>query len=323
MQLALSLSLVAMAAGHRILTSPSSYNSNRVNNNLGCPEQGTYTRVEAKNAKAIPFTWTNDHNGPSWVKVVRSEDEAELEALAVNDPKVVFYQEWTAATGEVAIPLSGAYTAQFGWSSWRNCVGLDIKASCGAYCTDALASCTGADVIYATYEGCFATCATFAQGTGEEDANSLECRFRQLHLEGAPKCPEASLAGASTCVGTYKASHGAALSVFGSAGLTSEALMTLVQAQLTSEGSTATIAGVEEGKGQNEFQVLLTFASATESSAFLSSEGKTYAAAMSVGSDPAVVGVKVEQPEASDKMSAAGRATAGLAALAAAVVFAF
>jgi hypothetical protein len=131
MKLVVSLSLLVAASGHRILTNPSSYNGNSANQAKPCPaKQDGYTPTEVKDATPIPFTWTNDHGGDNWVKVVRSENEAQLETLAVDDPLVVFYQNYgNAASGSVTIDSPGLYTAQYGWSGYRNCVQLDVKGT--------------------------------------------------------------------------------------------------------------------------------------------------------------------------------------------------
>jgi hypothetical protein len=367
----LILAMLAGAQAHNWLALPGSYNGNAASQAKPCPEKkAEYVATEAKSDTDIPFTWTDNHSGTHWVKVVNRADVADLEAIQPGDPKMVFYRDYGAGstTGPVKIETPGSYVAQYGWSGYRNCVDLDISgealaplessngvcsptvgsngydqcaltqginsacdtatnqckcntgyfldannvcrdssdttpATCANYCSDVMATCTGASAVYSSKLACFASCATFAQGTKDNaQEDSLECRFYHIHVEGGTPehCSHAGPSGGGKCVspaGTLAKRNAAAVVVYGTPGLTTSGLEALFTSELTSQGAAGVQVDVFAGEGMDEYIVNLNFGSAGDVAEFTSGSGASFAAMKGVENNAQVVGIDVAEQD--------------------------
>lgn len=79
-------------------------------------------------------------------------------------------------------------------------------SACDAFCTDDLASCTGANAAYADLAACKTACATWPAGT-TQSGNTLACRVYHLaNAKSAPPnsltthCPHTSANGGGVCI---------------------------------------------------------------------------------------------------------------------------
>jgi len=76
--------------------------------------------------------------------------------------------------------------------------------ACETYCTNALANCTGDNVLYPGMEECMTTCAAFPEGTPTDTAgNTAWCRAYHAGdpaiMDAAMHCPHASASGGTVC----------------------------------------------------------------------------------------------------------------------------
>lgn len=87
--------------------------------------------------------------------------------------------------------------------SCTSAMDADCMSLCTTFCTDAIATCTGANEVYADMATCEAACADFVIGDeGDSSGNTLECRFTHLDLAMADPdthCSHISEAGGGVC----------------------------------------------------------------------------------------------------------------------------
>lgn len=173
--------------------------------------------------------WSTNHGGDHFVKIVPLSMESEIEGLASED--LIHHTTYAVdvATTMVNIPsdlLPGMYLVQYGWSGYRNCITVDARVAedmpdggaqglegpetiltaednvnCVSLCEDFTSFCAEipVDQPYADLQDCLGKCATFPVGTvgdwSTDVANSLNCRWHHLHVEGglpSEHCPHAS-----------------------------------------------------------------------------------------------------------------------------------
>lgn len=111
---------VAACSAHNWLKVPATRNGNKASTAKPCAAaKAGYAGIVVGKGANIAADWTTNHGGSHWFKIVKAADIATLETTA---PKVPAKSLVVAPTEE------GKYIMQYGWSKYRNCVDVEVKA---------------------------------------------------------------------------------------------------------------------------------------------------------------------------------------------------
>lgn len=206
--------LVAPVLAHNWMAEPPSRNGNVAATAKPCPaEAAGYVPLTVAPGATITASWTQNHGGDHYIRLVPAAEEATLEPFvpgAVGTAGIVAMQpNGVANTAPVTAPATaGTYTLQYVWNNYRNCATIIVDANgaltaggnsttmgagedamlmanCATYCEDIMTQCMGDNMQYIDNRDCMRACATIPQtGTdGDSTGNTIQCRWYHLHVE--------------------------------------------------------------------------------------------------------------------------------------------
>lgn len=223
--------LVAPVLAHNWMKLPiASHNGNLAATAKPCPQAtDNYVGVTVAPGASITTSWTQNHGGMHYIRMVPEADMAllETEAAAAGGTYVMsaVANDGTDTADITAPTTPGVYTLQYVWSGYRNCARITVDASgatgtggnstgtpgagmdalansnCVTYCDDIMAQCTGDNAQYTGTADCMQGCARIPQdgNDGDMTGNTLQCRWYHIHTEqyeaAAEHCPHAGLEG--------------------------------------------------------------------------------------------------------------------------------
>lgn len=97
---------------------------------------------------SVAVTWTNERNAEHQAKLVRAEQETELEEMVMGDSRLLFYGTWPREITTVNIPIAkgtkpGYLVLQYGISTYRNCIDILALMPVPEGATDAITDLKG------------------------------------------------------------------------------------------------------------------------------------------------------------------------------------
>lgn len=139
MQIIFFFSFFALAYGHNWMQAPAAFNGNKASQgNKPCnAKTANYAPTTEALGSSVDVTWTTNHGGNHFVKVVAIADMDRMETLAAGDPALLYYFSGDKTAGKTStfqitadkFTPGATYVLQYSWANYRNCAEFVVGAA--------------------------------------------------------------------------------------------------------------------------------------------------------------------------------------------------